>query len=125
MRTILGIFVLAALAPLAAADTNVTGKWSGSFNSIGPDGEGRESAALLMLKQTGTEISGSFGPNEAEQIAISKGNIDGDKVTLVAEDQGRAIKFDLVLTGDRIKGDVSMSHNGQIAKAKIDVTRAQ
>jgi hypothetical protein len=125
MRTILGIFVLAALAPLAAADTNVTGKWSGSFNSIGPDGEGRESAALLMLKQTGTELSGSFGPNEAEQIAISKGNIDGDKVTLVAEDQGRAIKFDLVLTGDRIKGDVSMSHNGQIAKAKIDVTRAQ
>jgi hypothetical protein len=77
------------------------------------------------LKQSGTEISGSFGPTEAEQIEISKGNIDGEKITLFAEDQGRAIRFDLVLTADRIKGDVSMSHNGQIAKAKIDVTRAK
>jgi hypothetical protein len=126
MRTLLYFLVLAVLAAgITLADANVTGKWSGTFNSIGPDGEARESTTVMMLKQSGSEISGTFGPNESEQAMTLKGRIEADKITLAAEDEGRTVKFDLVLAADRIAGEVNMVHGGQSSKAKINVTRAK
>ena len=60
-----------------------------------------------------------------EQHLVLKGKIEGDKITLVAEDEGRTVHFDLRLAGDRITGDMNMVHSGQTAKANIDVTRAK
>jgi len=125
VRTILCILLLGALALVAAPDTNVTGKWSGNFKMTRSDGEVSDGSALLLLKQTGGEITGSVGPTEDEQHAISKGGIEGEKITLLIEDEGRTIKFALVLAGDRITGDADISYQGQTAKAKIDVTRAK
>ena len=125
MKTLLCFFVLAALAGVAFADSNVTGKWTGSFNITGPNGETKETTALLMLTQSGTDIAGTVGPNEDERITIQKGKIEGDRITLEAEQDGRTLKFDLVLAADRITGDASMSGEGQTAKAKLDVTRSK
>jgi hypothetical protein len=123
VRTIFCILLLCALAFVAVADTNVTGKWTGNFKVMGPDGE--EGTALLMLKQTGSDITGSVGPEEGEQHTITKGKIEGDKISLLVEEEGRTLKFELVLAGDRITGDASMSHEGQTRQAKLDVTRAK
>jgi hypothetical protein len=124
MRTLctllLGVFAL-----VAAPDTNVTGKWSGTFNMTGPDGQTSDGTALLLLTQAGTGITGSVGPSEGEQHVIKSGKIEGDKITLLVEDEGRVINFDLVFAADRIKGDVKMSHEGQTATAKLDVGRAK
>jgi hypothetical protein len=125
MKTLLCFLVLAALAGVAFADGNVTGKWTGSFNISGPNGETKETPALLLLTQSGTDITGTVGPNEDERITIQKGKIEGDKITLEAEQDGRSIKFALVLAADRITGDASMSGEGQTAKAKLDVTRSK
>jgi hypothetical protein len=127
MKTLLCLLVLTALAIVATADVNVTGKWSGSFNITGPDGSSKESTALLILKQNGTEITGSVGPSEAEQHPIQKGRIDGDKIALEAQDvnNNRVIKFDLLIVEDRIKGEATMSANGESRKAKLDVGRAK
>jgi hypothetical protein len=125
MRTIFSIMLLGVIALVAAPDSNVSGKWSGSFNLTRPDGETKDSTAVLLLKQTGTEISGSVGPNEEEQHAITKGSIAGDKITLEAADEGRVIRFDLVLAGDRITGEANMTNEGQTTKAKLDVTRVK
>ena len=123
--TLLCFFVLAAFSGLALADdANVTGKWSGSFNITHPNGETENSTALLVLKQTGTGITGSVGPDEERQLPIQKGKIEGDKITLEADNQGRTITFALVLSADRIKGEASMAEDdGRIGKAKLDVTR--
>jgi hypothetical protein len=125
MKIFLCFLMLAAFAGLAMADGDVTGKWSGSFNMTGPNGEMKESTAMLVLKQSGTDITGTVGPNEGEQIAIQKGKIEGAKITLEAEHDGHSIKFDLVLAADRITGDANMSGEGQAAKAKLDVTRSK
>jgi hypothetical protein len=125
MKTFLCFLVLAALAGVAFADNNVTGKWTGSFNMTGPNGETKETTALLLLTQSGTNITGTVGPNEDERITILKGTIEGDKITLEAEQDGRTIKFALVLADDRITGDASMSGEGQTGKAKLDVTRSK
>jgi len=125
MRRLLYFWILAALVTgMAAAETNITGKWTGAFHSIGPEGEARESTAVL-IQQTGTEVTGTVGPTDSDQHMAVKGKIDGSRITLAAEDEGRAVKFDLVLAADRITGDMSMVHSGQTAKAKINVTRAK
>ena len=69
----------------------------GSFNATGPNGEVKETTAVLMLKQTGTDITGTVGPSEDAQFAIQKGKIEGDKITLEADHEGHTIRFDLVL----------------------------
>jgi hypothetical protein len=126
MRRLLWFMLLAALAAsIAIADTNVTGKWTGSFHSTGPDGEARESTAVMVLKQSGSAITGTVGPTENDQHMTVSGKIDGNKITLDGESDGRAVTFDLVLAADRISGNMNMVHNGQTAKAKLDVTRAK
>ena len=55
----------------AAIEPNVTGKWTGSLTVNGPDGQTKDSTALLVLKQAGTEITGTVGPNEDERHAIT------------------------------------------------------
>jgi opacity protein-like surface antigen len=119
------VSILAAVCAMAAAAADVTGKWTGTFALTRPDGEKRDTGALLVLKQSGSEITGTVGPNENEQHAITKGSIEGDKIALLVEADGRAVKFNLVLAADKISGDVDIAMEGQSAKAKIDVTRAK
>ena len=125
MKTILFFLTMAALAGVALADTDVTGKWSGSFNATNPNGETKESTAFLVLKQNGAAITGTVGPNEDEQFPIQKGKIDGDKITIEADHDGHTMTFNLVLAAERITGEAQMSRDGQTMKAKIDVTRAK
>ena len=123
MRTLLCALILAACAFTAAADTNVTGTWTGSFVITGPGGESNSDTAWLILKQDGAEIAGTAGPNADEQFKITKGKIDGDKITLEVDHGGETIKLDLVLADDHIKGEANLPSDGQTLKAKIDLTR--
>jgi hypothetical protein len=122
MRTIACILLLGALTLVAVADTNVTGKWTGNFKVSG-DGDGGDSTAVLLLKQSGSEVTGSVGPNEGEQHQITKGKIDGDKITLECAEGSMVIKLDLVLAENRITGDVNAAGEGRMLKGKIEVKR--
>jgi hypothetical protein len=122
MKTILGILLL-CVAALAAPQADLTGTWTGKFVITAPDGQTRDTGALLVLKQSGGAITGTVGPHENERIEIKKGTIEGDKVKIVCEQDGRSLKFDLVLAAGRLTGDVEMGRDGQTRTAKIDVTR--
>ena len=124
MRTFLCFLVLAVLAVAAVADVDVSGKWSGTFNMTGPDGD-KDGTAILILKQSGTDITGTVGPSEDEQFPIQKGKIEGSKITLEADHGGHTMKIDLVLADNRITGEAQMEAEGATLKAKIDVTRAK
>jgi hypothetical protein len=123
MRTLLCILLLAAIAS-AASGVDATGNWSGSFVMTGPNGETKQTGALLKLKQSGTDISGSVGPSEDEQFVIQKGKIEGDKITLEADHGGQTLKIDLVVAADRITGEARMSGD-QTVTGKLDVSRAK
>lgn len=116
-------FLIAAMA-LAAAAADVNGKWSGSFT---PEG-GQAGTAFAILKQSGTAVTGSAGPDENQQWPDLKGTIRGDKVTVEVKStsDGTVYKCDLVLAGDHLKGDVSAtSSGGQALKAKMDLARVK
>ena len=125
MKTLLLFMVMAALAAVASADVDVTGKWSGSFNATGPNGETKEETALLVLKQNGTEITGTVGPDEDKRLPIQKGKIEGDKITLEADNEGHPMKFDLVFADGRITGEAQISKDGQTRKARLNLSRAK
>jgi hypothetical protein len=122
-RLVCFLVFVALAAGIAGADTSVTGKWTGSFNMLDENGGTKESTAVLMLKQSGNEITGTLGPNEDELHAITKGKIYGDKISLESADGQMTIKFELTLAGDRITGDVNAAGEGRTMKAKLDVTR--
>ena len=124
MRAILRLLAVTALIGVAMADVKVTGKWSGTFSITRDNGESKDATAVMNLKQTGGEITGTVGPTNDEQFPIQKVKIDGDKITLEAEHGGQAIKFTLVCSADHITGEANMSsENGETAKVKLDLTR--
>lgn len=125
MRTFLCLLVLAALAVAAVAEVDVTGKWTGTFTMVGPNGESDEGPALFILKQNGSDISGTVGPGENEQFTIQKGKIEGDKITLEADHSGHIMKISLVLAADHITGEAHLDADGQVLNAKIDLSRAR
>ena len=126
MKILLCLFVLAAIALAIPADTDVSGKWTGTMTRTGPDAGGESSPATLILKQTGGEITGTGGPNEGEQFPLKKGTITGDKVTLEIEPrENQSIKLELVLAGEKMTGEITMSRDGQSRTGKLEVARTK
>jgi hypothetical protein len=125
MKVFRWFLMMAVVAGLAMADVDVTGRWAGSFNVTDPNGETKESTALLLLKQNGSEITGTLGPNDGEQRVITKGKISGDRISLESTDGGLTIKFELVVAGDRITGGATAVDDTRKRTAKLDVTRAK
>lgn len=116
--------VLSLILCAGALLADVTGKWSGSFDVTGPDGETKAAKAYLVLKQDGNTITGTAGPSEDEQFPIRTGVIDENRITMEAEAHGDILKFELTLDGDHIRGTVKGEHEGKSMMAKLDVTRS-
>ena len=124
-RLALCLIALFALAGLAMADTDVSGRWTGTFKMLGPGGQSEDGEALLVLKQAGSEITGSLGPNDGEQHKITKGKIEGEKITLESADGAITIYFELVVKDGHITGDAHAERDGRKMQAKLDVTKAK
>jgi len=121
MKTLVCALLIGAFAMTALA-ADLTGKWTGSFVPEGQD----SSPAVVFLKQSGSSVTGSAGPDEGQQWPLSDGKLVGNKLTgTVKSPDGLLFKLDLTFNGDRISGDVAMIQDGQTIKAKIDVTRAK
>ena len=124
MKTIFVCFLLAAAMVANAAAADVSGKWSGSF---APE-NGNGGTAFVVLKQTGTAITGTAGADESDQWPIQSGKIEGNNVTVVVKstNDGTVYKCSLVLDGDRLKGDIDLTlADGRTSKAKLDLTRVK
>ncbi len=123
MKTICTLIFAAALV-LTAADTNVTGNWTGSFDITRADGSTSASTATLQLVQKGAEITGRVGPNESDLYPISKGKIEGNKVSLQVAHTDGTVNFELTLADNHLLGEASMQREGQVMKVKVDVTKS-
>jgi opacity protein-like surface antigen len=121
MKTAVCALLLAVFA-VAAQAADVSGKWKGTFS---PEGDA-PSGTFAILKQAGTSITGSAGPDEQQQWPLTNGKLVGNKLTGdVTSPDGMVFKLDLTLDGDNLKGAVSMTHEGETMKATLDVTRVK
>ena len=98
------VALLTLVAAMHAAD--VTGTWSGSVAMTKGD-ETKDDSAYLILKQTGTEITGTIGPNADKRLTITKGSADVNSVYIEAIVEGdNKLVLRLKVEGDKLVGDL-------------------
>ena len=121
MKTAARVIAIVALAVTAMA-ADVSGKWSGTFT---PEGQGA-GTAFLVLKQNGSTLSGTAGPDENQQWPMSNGKVDSNKLTgTVTSPDGAAYNFTLTVDGDQIKGEIVVKAGDQTMKGVLDVKRVK
>jgi hypothetical protein len=110
---------------MTAAAADVTGNWSGTFTVTGPDGSaGDSNPAFLILKQSGSTLTGTAGQDEGEQFPIENAKIEGNKISgTVNPSDGATYTVVLTVNGDRMTGEVTVSQGGQTMKGKIELKR--
>jgi hypothetical protein len=118
------IFLILAIV-LTAAAADVTGKWSGTYTVTGADGSpGEANPAFLVLKQSGSALTGTAGADEAEQWPIEHAKIEGNKISgTVNPSGGASYTVTLTVNGDNMAGEVTITQGGQTLKAKIALKR--
>lgn len=118
-------FALILLVAATAFGADLTGKWSGTFTRVGADGPAQDSGGAYMdLKLAGKVVTGTAGPDESRQMAISNGKLEGKKLTFeVLQENGPTMKFDLTFDGDTIKGAANGERGGEQMSAKLDLKR--
>ena len=111
------LLTLTAVSLLAA---DATGTWTGTLTVNGEE----PGPAHLVLKQEGTKLTGTAGPQVDQQHEIAAGKAEEGKITFELPHDGGTMKFVLRQEGDEIKGDVTAEHGGETRTAKLVVSRS-
>jgi hypothetical protein len=112
------LFLVAALTLLAA---DATGRWKGELITTGDGGE-QSHPAMVVLKQDGTALTGTAGP-EDDQNPIEKGRVDDGVITFELSRDGGVMRFNLKQNGDEIAGEVTREREGQTQRARLVLKR--
>jgi hypothetical protein len=89
------LLLLALLSSALAAD--VSGKWKGTMNGGGGD-------VVLDLKSDGANVTGSMLDSQGKPRAITKGKLDGDKISLTVASEWQGNPVTLLVSG-AVSGD--------------------
>jgi len=112
MRLVSLIFVVTAVWSLAgtAAAADLTGEWTGAWESVGnPRGTFTE-AHYTTLKQEGAAITGTTGPRPEMQWEIQNAKLEGSKLTFNAAAGQLQLAFALEVDGDSMTGTVRVTN---------------
>jgi hypothetical protein len=120
LAVLIGLVLL--VVPVLAAE-DFTGKWSGAFVTTGQDGSTKDETILLDLRHKGTELTGTAGPSAEKQWPLSKGTVDGNKLSFEVQSDGPLVKFALTFADGHLKGDAAAEFEGQKMSAKVDAQR--
>lgn len=113
--------LLLALAAFGLLAADATGTWTGTF--VPSDGDGSGMPAHFVLKQEGTTLTGTAGPNAGEQHEIANGKAENGVLTFEVPQGDAVMRFELKQDNDEITGDISRERNGRKQTAKLSVKR--
>jgi hypothetical protein len=124
-RTLVFVVILALLSLAgAAAAADLTGKWTGTWESVGnPRGTFTE-AHQMTIKQDGATITGTTGPRPDLQWEIKNAKLEGNKLTFNSAAGQLELAFELEVEGDSIAGKVTVTNRPGISW-KMVMKRAQ
>jgi len=120
MKTML-LSILAFSLSLSAAD--FTGKWVGTYSFVTSDGDTQSGKVVLVLTQTGSDLTGTVGTDTGTQTTIAKGHVEGNEVTFESQTDGPTMKVKLHLEDDHLRGVAKGDDGGDALEAKVDLTR--
>jgi hypothetical protein len=103
-----------------------TGKWSGSVSGQFRAVDGDTSQPLFaVLKQDGTTLTGSIGPDENTQILMRNGTAEGDRLRFeVGQGDKGTLHFDLKASAGEIRGEALFKKfDGDETRFKVELKR--
>jgi len=115
-RSIAIVLILAA----SAMAPDLTGKWSGSFKVDGGD---HGVPQLFLLKQDGTKLTGSGGPDQSEQYPVENGKVDGDRVSFEITTGEWKFTYSLRINGAKLAGDLELDGVNDKRTAKVSLSK--
>jgi hypothetical protein len=108
---------VALLLMLSSMAADVSGKWTGTFSVPGSD---HKEPQLFTLKQDGRKLTGSGGPDAAEQYPIANGRVDDDVVRFDLSTDNWTFTYDLKRVGQELNGDLLLkSKEGDTRTARV------
>ena len=109
------------LAGIVSGAADITGKWEGTVVVQREDGSSDRDSVLMILTQKDATVTGTVGGRDEEQFPITKGSIEGSKLTFQATNpnNGREYFVELLVDGDEMKGVVTMGQG----KAELQVKK--
>jgi hypothetical protein len=107
MKLLSSLLVLAFLA----ATVNLSGVWTGAFR-----GGDSDIPQLFTLKQQGTKVTGTGGPDSTEQYQVLNGSVTGDVVKFEVDNGQRKFLY-------RLKGTDRYDHASRTRSSRIDIRR--
>ena len=112
-----------SMALAIAVPADVTGRWAGTLTAERPDGSTHQDSVLLILEQKGSSLTGTIGGHENDRHPITKGTIDGNRVSIQATSANgeRQFQLELTLDADEMKGTLTSGER----KAQIAVKRSK
>lgn len=113
MKRIIGIILLLVSTAIAA---DLSGKWSGTFRAAGAD---HDVPQVFLLKQDGSRLTGSGGPDESEQYPIENPRVDDDAVTFELTTGEWKFSYHLKMSGPRLTGDLELKSADRRRTAKV------
>ena len=130
MKRLAFLFALALFVSPAIAAEDFTGKWSGSFTGVSPDGTPMDETIFMNLVHKGAELTGTAGPSAEMQWKILQGKVDGNTLSFEVQGGGDTqggplVKFKLAFADGHLKGDVNAERGSEKMTAKIDVVRVK
>jgi hypothetical protein len=121
----LWLFLWVPLVMGASAD--ISGKWSGSIEvADNAGGSSISTPVRAEFQQKSNLISGKIGRREDEQTeSIRNGKVEGTKISFEVSslETTSAMKFNLVLDGDRLEGEMKGTVDSGEIVGKVRLTR--
>src|SRR5271156_2614321 len=114
------ILVVALLFILGLAVGDVSGNWHGSFRVDGGD---HDVPQLLTLKEDGTKLTGTGGPDATERYPISNGQVNGDRVTFEITTGDWKFFYDLRNVGQQMNGKLTLKSATDTRGAEVSLKK--
>jgi len=96
----LGFFLLAAFCAAFAAD--ITGRWKGPMEATGSD-------VVFEFRSQGTQVTGNMFDADGKPHPITKGTLDGDKLSLTVASEWQGSPVILLVNGTVSAGTIKMA----------------
>lgn len=117
MKTRIGIFLLLVSTAVAG---DLSGKWSGTFRAAGAD---HDVPQLFILKQDGSKLTGSGGPDESEQYPIENPRVDDDKVAFEITTGEWKFSYHLKMSATHLTGNLELTSADSRRTAKVALNK--
>jgi hypothetical protein len=126
--TIQLLLLLLSAIPVMAGD--ISGKWSGSLEFKGADGQAQTIPAHADFRQRGDALTGTVWKDADHQFSIEKGKIDGSTITFEFKapegEEDSTLIHTVTLTApneNRLEGEVSFEAGENKLTGKLALTR--